>query len=68
MLPLLAGERIVGRIDVKAERERGVLVARAVHWERRPAWSALDRALRRLAFTLGLEEIEVPAIAPTSRR
>lgn len=64
VLPLLAGDRIVGRVDVKTERERGVLVARAVHWERRPAWSALERAMRRLAFTLGLEGIEVPSGAP----
>ena len=60
VLPLLAGERIVGRVDVKAERTRSTLVAKAVHWERRPAWAALERAMRRLAHTLGLEGIELP--------
>ena len=65
VLPLLAGDRIVGRLDLKADRERRVLVARAVHWERRPAWGALERAMRRLAFTLGLEAIELPPEGPS---
>ena len=62
MLPLLAGDRLVGRVDVRSERRAGVVRALAVHWEGRPAWRALERAMDRLASTLGLASgLEVPA-------
>jgi hypothetical protein len=36
--------------------------ALAIHWEGRPAWRALERAMERLAATLGLaSDLEVPA-------
>jgi uncharacterized protein len=60
VLPLVDGSRIVGRIDAKADRAASVLRALAVHWEARPRPRALREALGRLAFTLGLEETEVP--------
>lgn len=54
VMPLLDGDRIVGRADVKADREAGLLRVRAAHWEREPRRDALERALGRLAWTLGL--------------
>ena len=55
-------DRIVGRADLKAERRDGRLVVRAFHREdgvRRSGAldDALDRALDRLARTIGLEEV-----------
>jgi uncharacterized protein YcaQ len=54
VLPLLHGDRIIGRADVKADRRAGELRILAMHWERRPAVGALERAQARLAWTLGL--------------
>jgi uncharacterized protein YcaQ len=56
VLPLVAGDRIAGRADVRADRRSGVLRLLAWHPERgrrRPA--ALDRAFARLARQLDLE-------------
>jgi len=54
VLPLLAGDRVVGRADVTADRAAGVLRIKAMHWEGRSAPRALERAAARLARTLGL--------------
>jgi uncharacterized protein YcaQ len=48
VLPILEGRRFTGRVDVKLERERGVLRASRVWWERGvSATAARTRALRR---------------------
>jgi uncharacterized protein YcaQ len=62
VLPFLRGDRIVGRADLKSERSEGRLVVRAFHREDGVRASgalddALDRALARLARTIGLEEV-----------
>jgi hypothetical protein len=62
VLPLLRGERIVGRADLKAERSTGELVVKAFHREDRVRASAalddaFDRALDRLRHAIGLETV-----------
>ena len=63
VLPFLRGDRIVGRADLKSERQAGRLVVRAFHREDGVRASAalddaLDRALHRLARSIGLEEVK----------
>jgi uncharacterized protein YcaQ len=62
VLPLLRGDRIVGRVDLKSERASGELVVRAFHREdgvRRSGAldDALDMALDRLRRVIGLESV-----------
>jgi uncharacterized protein len=62
VLPFLRGDRIVGRADLKSERQDGRLVVRTFHRENGVRRSgalddALDRALDRLARAIGLEEV-----------
>jgi uncharacterized protein YcaQ len=60
VLPLLAGDRIVGRADLKADRSEGVLHVRRFHPEPRVRGNVtakLERAAVRLARVLGLEEV-----------
>ena len=60
VLPLLAGDRLAGRADLKADRSEGVLVVRRFHPEPRvrgDVGAKLERAAARLARVLGLEEV-----------
>jgi len=58
VLPLLAGDRIVGRADLRANRKAGTLVLKAWHPEGRfRSTEPLERALARLAGQLGLEAV-----------
>ena len=60
VLPLLAGDRILGRADLKADRAEGVLHVRSFHPEPRVRGNVgakLERAAARLARMLGLEEV-----------
>jgi hypothetical protein len=62
VLPFLWRDRIVGRADLKSDRDEGTLVVKAFHLEpgvRRSAAleDALDRALERLRRTIGLEHV-----------
>jgi hypothetical protein len=61
VLPLLAGDRILGRADVKADRAEGVLRIKRFTPEPNVRGSVddkLDRAAARLARILGLERVE----------
>jgi hypothetical protein len=62
VLPFLWRDRIVGRADLKSERDEGTLVVKAFHLEPGVSRSAaledaLDRALERLRRTIGLEHV-----------
>ncbi len=59
VLPLLIGDRLVARVDVKSDRKAGVLRALKVTWEGRAAPSQLDRAMTRLAAALSLPEVAI---------
>ncbi|WP_243294513.1 winged helix-turn-helix domain-containing protein [Geothrix mesophila] len=65
VLPILEGERFVGRLDPKLHRDCGLLEVRGLWWE--PGIKAtkarkrgLDDALERLATFVGAEEILLP--------
>ncbi len=65
VLPILEGDRLVGRLDPKLHRARGLLEIKGLWWE--PGVKAtkarkrgLDEALERLASFVGAQEILLP--------
>lgn len=63
VMPLLEGERLVGRVDAKLHRSRGVLEVKSLAWERgvratKARRAALEAALGRVAALGGATEIE----------
>jgi uncharacterized protein len=60
VLPILHGERLVGRIDPFFDRKAGVLRINAVHWEPdAPENVPLERAVSDLAGWLGAGSVEL---------
>ena len=61
-LPVLAGEHLIGRVDLKAHRAEGTLEVRSTHFERtRPEErdrEALARALERFAASVALRLVD----------
>ncbi|MEJ7619053.1 MAG: crosslink repair DNA glycosylase YcaQ family protein, partial [Pyrinomonadaceae bacterium] len=65
VLPILEGDQLVGRVDPKFHRARGVLEIKRVFWEpgikvTRARRRALAEAVGRLAETIGATRVELP--------
>ena len=62
VLPFRVGDRIVARVDLKADRKAGKLLVRNLHFERgideRDTFAALQRELDALASWLDLDGVE----------
>lgn len=63
VLPMLEGDKLVGRIDPKFQRERDLLEVRKIYWEptvkvTKARQKRLDEALTRLANLIGAKNIE----------
>ncbi len=58
VLPILRGDRLVGRIDPVLDRKAGVLRVNSVHWEPGVKPVPVDKALRDLARFVGAGSIE----------
>jgi hypothetical protein len=55
VLPVLHGDRLVGRIDAELDRKENVLHLHSVHWEDRPV--DVERPLAELARWLGADAV-----------
>jgi uncharacterized protein YcaQ len=60
VLPILRGDRLVGRIDPLFDRKTGTLRVNSVHWEPGVKPVPFDRPLRSLARFVGAASIERP--------
>jgi uncharacterized protein YcaQ len=58
VLPIVRGDRVIGRIDPVFDRKAGVLRVNSVHWEPGVKSVSLDKPLRDLARWLGAGSIE----------
>ena len=58
VLPILRGERLIGRIDPVLDRKTGVLRVNSVHWEAGVKPVSLQKPLRSLATFIGAGSIE----------
>lgn len=73
VLPLLEGDRFVGRIDPRLDRKRDTLHVNRVFWEpdirpTRARKRALDAALARFAGQIGASRVDLPAASPRLAR
>ncbi|HJU53652.1 MAG TPA: crosslink repair DNA glycosylase YcaQ family protein [Pyrinomonadaceae bacterium] len=65
VLPILEGDRLVGRLDPKFERREGLLSVRRIYWEpnvraTRPRLRNLEKAAERLAQLIGASRVALP--------
>jgi uncharacterized protein YcaQ len=58
VLPILRGDRLIGRIDPVLDRRAGILRVNSVHWERGIQPVGLERPLRGLARFVGAARVE----------
>jgi uncharacterized protein YcaQ len=58
VLPILRGDRVIGRIDPVLDRKTGVLKVNSVHWEPGLKPISLQTPLHSLARFIGAERIE----------
>jgi uncharacterized protein YcaQ len=58
VLPILRGDRLIGRIDPVLDRKTGVLKVNSVHWEAGVKPVSLQKPLRSLASFIGAGSIE----------
>jgi uncharacterized protein YcaQ len=69
VLPILAGDRLIGRVDPRFDRARGVLVVHAVHAEPgapadRSVARAIGAAIERLARFVGAKSVAYTSHVP----
>jgi uncharacterized protein YcaQ len=65
VLPILRGDRFIGRIDPRFDRRAGVLRINAVHAEPTASardWPPAKRAIEELAVWLGADELAWPRL------
>jgi uncharacterized protein YcaQ len=70
VMPILHGDRLVGRIDPAFDRSANVLRVRAVFAEPEAppaAWPAIRKQIDDLGAWLGAEGVELPALPPAWR-
>ena len=58
VLPILRGDRLIGRVDPAFDRKAGVLRVNSVHWEPGVKSVSLEKPLRELARFLGAARSE----------
>jgi uncharacterized protein YcaQ len=58
VLPILRGDRLIGRIDPILDRKSGVLRVNSVHWEPGVKPVSLQKPLRSLAAFVGADSID----------